>query len=252
MNRRDSVAHGGRYPPRVAVAPLQQPVDLDLFQGPFDLLLTLVIREEVDLFELPLAELIPAALGEHAGERWDPPTTSELVVVLAAVAELKVRRLLGEAEDPEPDPDAMEARERLAERLIQYAPYREAARWLQDRGQGASVYRYRQVPMTMGKALPPKPQSPTVLRDSFQKMLVGRPEPSLTHMGPVRVSMPELIQRLARALAEGREISFEDVVKGRSTLEEGLTFIAALELARRGRVTLSQDEPFGDITITRT
>ncbi len=235
----------------MSVAPLQQPIDLDLFQGPFDLLLTLVIREEVDLFELPLAELIPAALGERAGERWDPPTTSELVVVLAAVAELKVRRLLGEAEDPEPDPDAMEARERLAERLIQYAPYREAAHWLADRAGGVSVHRYRTVPLAPATAVPPKPADPLTLRDALQNLLTARPEPSLTHMGPVRVSMPELLQRLNRALARGRDVSFEDVVEGRSTLEEALTLVAALELARRGDVTLSQSEPFGDITITR-
>lgn len=236
----------------MTVAPLQQPVDLDLFQGPFDLLLTLVIREEVDLFELPLAELIPAALGEHAGERWDPPTTSELVVVLAAVAELKVRRLLGEAEDPEPDPDAMEARERLAERLIQYAPYREAARWLGDRAQGVSVHRYRTVPLALGAALPARVQDPLTLRRALQNLLTARPEPSLTHMGPVRVSMPELLQRLNRALTRGRSVSFDDVVEGRSTLEEALTLVAALEMARRGEVTLAQSEPFGDITITRT
>ncbi len=236
----------------MTVAPLQQPVDLDLFQGPFDLLLTLVIREEVDLFELPLAELIPAALGEHAGERWDPPTTSELVVVLAAVAELKVRRLLGEAEDPEPDPDAMEARERLAERLIQYAPYREAARWLGDRGQDVSAHRYRTVPLALGAALPARVQDPLTLRRALQNLLTARPEPSLTHMGPIRVSMPELLQRLNRALARGRSVSFDDVVEGQSTLEEALTLVAALELARRGEVTLAQSEPFGDITITRT
>jgi len=236
----------------VTVAPLQQPVELDLFQGPFDLLLTLVIREEVDLFELPLAELIPAALGERAGERWDPPTTSELVVVLAAVAELKVRRLLGEADDPEPDPDALEARERLAERLIQYAPYREAARWLGDRAGEASVHRYRSVPLALGAALPPTVGDPLTLREALQNLLTAQPEPSLTHMGPARISMPELLQRLSRALSRGRSVSFEEVVDGRSTLEEALTLLAALEMARRGDVTLSQDEPFGDITITRS
>src|SRR5215467_2743244 len=88
---------------------LQQPVDLDLFQGPFDLLLTLVLREEVDLFELPLAELVVAALGGEGEGRWDPATTSKLVVILAALAEVKARRMLGEPDEDEPDPDAEEA-----------------------------------------------------------------------------------------------------------------------------------------------
>lgn len=231
--------------------PLQQPIDLDLFQGPFDLLLTLVIREEVDLFELPLAELIPAALGEQAGERWDPPTTSELVVVLAAVAELKARRLLGEADDEEPDEDAIEARERLAARLIAYAPFQAAANWLAMRGNDLSGTRYRQVPLPLGAGLPHSPLDPQVLQAALHRMLTARPEPSLSHMGVARLSMPELIGRLQQALARGRDVSFEEMVDGRSTLEEALTLVAALELARRGEVQLAQDEPFGDITITR-
>ncbi|MBY0397895.1 MAG: segregation/condensation protein A, partial [Thermoleophilia bacterium] len=85
---------------------LQQPVALDLFEGPFDLLLTLVLRDEVDLLELPLVEVVTAALGERARERWDSGTAGELILLLAAMAELKARRLLGEAVDEEPDPDA--------------------------------------------------------------------------------------------------------------------------------------------------
>lgn len=230
--------------------PLQQSVELDLFYGPFDLLLTLVIREEVDLFELPLAELIPAALGEQAGERWDPPTTSELVVLLAAVAELKARRLLGEATDEEPDEDTLEARERLAARLIAYAPFQAAAAWLAERAGEMAGHRYRRVPLTPAAAVPRKGE-PAELQDAIHRLLRARPEPSLAHMGVARVSMPELIGRLHRALERGRQVSFEAIVDGRSTLEEALTLVAALELARRGEVRLEQSEPFGDITISR-
>ena len=236
----------------MAVAdPLQQDVDLDLFQGPFDLLLTLVIREEVDLFELPLAELIHAALGEHAGERWDAATTSELVVVLAAVAELKARRLLGEPEEDEPDPDAAEARERLVARLIAYAPFQAAAAWLAERAAATSGARYRRVPLALGVAPPPAKGDPRELIEALHRMLHARPEPSLAHMGQARISMPELLGRLRDALAVGREISFDSVVDGKSRLEEALTLMAALELARRGEVKLSQSESFGDITIAR-
>ena len=236
----------------MAVAdPLQQDVDLDLFQGPFDLLLTLVIREEVDLFELPLAELIHAALGEHAGERWDASTTSELVVVLAAMAELKARRLLGEPEEDEPDPDAVEARERLVAQIIAYAPFQAAAAWLAERADATAGARYRRVPLQPGAAPPPPKGDSRDLLEAVHRMLHARPEPSLAHMGQARVSMPELLGRLRDALAVGREVSFDAVVDGRSALEEALTLVAALELARRGEVRLSQAVPFGDITIVR-
>jgi len=231
--------------------PLRQDVDLDLFQGPFDLLLTLVIREEVDLFELPLAELIQAALGEHAGERWDAATTSELVVVLAAVAELKVRRLLGEPEEDEPDSDAAEARERLVARLIAYAPFQAAAAWLAARAEATGGVRYRRVPLHLAAAPPAPRGDPDELRVALQRMLTARPEPSLAHMGVPRLSMPELLGRLRDALAHGRDVSFDAVVEGRSPLEEALTLIAALEMARRGEVRLTQSVPFGDISISR-
>lgn len=236
----------------MAVAdPLQQDVELDLFQGPFDLLLTLVIREEVDLFELPLAELIQAALGEHAGERWDAATTSELVVVLAAVAELKARRLLGEPDEEEPDPDAAEARERLAARLLAYAPFQAAAAWLAARAEASAGHRYRRVPLELGAAPPPPRAEPHELVEALQRMLNAPPEPSLAHMGVAQVSMPELLGRLRQALSVGRDVSFDAMVEGRSPLEEALTLVAALELARRGEVRLAQAVPFGDITIAR-
>ena len=93
---------------------LQQPIELDLFEGPFDLLLTLVLRDEVELLDVPLMEVVTSALGENARERWDTDTAGELIVLLAAMAELKARRLLGEPAEEEPDPDTLEAREALA------------------------------------------------------------------------------------------------------------------------------------------
>ncbi len=93
---------------------LQQPIELDLFEGPFDLLLTLVLRDEVELLDVPLIEVVTSALGENARERWDTDTAGELIVLLAAMAELKARRLLGEPAEEEPDPDTLEAREALA------------------------------------------------------------------------------------------------------------------------------------------
>ena len=122
---------GGGYAgpdPMAAPDALQQPVELDLFEGPFDLLLA-VLRDEVDLLKL-LVEVVTAALGERARERWDVETAGELIVLLAAMTELKARRLLGEPVDEEPDLDALEARERLASRLVAYAPFPRAAAWL--------------------------------------------------------------------------------------------------------------------------
>jgi segregation and condensation protein A len=236
--------------PMAAPDALRQPLELDLFEGPFDLLLTLVLRDEVDLLELPLIEVVTASLGERARERWDVETAGELIVLLAAMAELKARRLLGEPVDEEPDPDALEARERLASRLIAYAPFTRAAAWLADRARDSAGPRYRRVPIAGAPAPAVPPEEPERLREAMRALLAAPPAPSLAHLTSRRVSVPEAIDRLQAALARARSVSFDDLTAGAGPLEEAVTLMATLELARRGDVTLAQAEPFGDIAIT--
>lgn len=229
---------------------LQQPIELDLFEGPFDLLLTLVVRQEVDLLEVPLVDVVRAALGERARERWDTETAGELIVLLAAMAELKARLLLGEPGEEEPDPDTLEARERLAARLIAYAPFQGAAGWLAERGREAAGPRYRRVALVGTAPAPPPPrEDPVQLRDVLGPLLRAAPAPSLAHLTSRRVSMPEALARLQAALARATSVSFDALTEGAGPLEEAVALMAALELARRGDVTLAQAEPFGDIAI---
>lgn len=229
---------------------LQQPIELDLFEGPFDLLLTLVLRDEVDLLEVPLLEVVTAALGERARERWDTDTAGELIVLLAAMAELKARRLLGEPGEEEPDPDTLEAREALAARLVAYAPFQRAAGWLAERGRECVGPRYRRVPVPGIAPPPPAAEDVRLLRQAMQPLLTAPPAPSLGHLASRRVSMPAALARLQSALARARRVSFDALIDGFAPLEEAVALMAALELARRGEVTLSQPEPFGDIAIT--
>jgi segregation and condensation protein A len=99
--------------------------------------------------------VVADALGERADERWDAETAGELIVLLAAMAELKARLLLGEPVDEEPDPEALEARERLAARLIAYAPFSRAGAWLDRRARDSAGPRYRRVPV---EGAPPPPR----------------------------------------------------------------------------------------------
>jgi chromatin segregation and condensation protein Rec8/ScpA/Scc1 (kleisin family) len=83
----------------------------------------------------------------------------------------------------------------------------------------------------------------------MRALLAAPPAPSLAHLTSRRVSVPEAIGRLQAALARARSVSFDALTEGAGRLEEAVTLIATLELARRGEVTISQDEPFGDIAI---
>ncbi|MGD9573470.1 MAG: ScpA family protein [Thermoleophilia bacterium] len=229
---------------------LQQPIELDLFEGPFDLLLTLVLRDEVELLDLPLLEVVTASLGEDARERWDTNTAGELIVLLAAMAELKARRMLGEPAEEEPDPDTLEAREALAARIVAYAPFQRAAAWLGERGRECVGPRYRRVPVPGAPPPPPAGEDVAQLRAAMLPLLKAPPAPSLSHLTARRVSMPAALQRLQAALTRAGRVSFEALTAGFEPLEEAIALMAALELARRGEVTLSQSEPFGDIAIT--
>ena len=214
-----------RVPALDSSAALTQQVEIDLFQGPFDLLLTLLLRDEVDLLELPLADLVEESVSTGTDERWDLDAASQLVLLLAAMADLKGRRMLGEEVEDEPDPDAIAMREALSARLVAYAPFQRAAHWLAERLRAA--------------------QGP-----AMDKMVEAPPVPSLDHMGVARRPLPELLGRLRESIARLREVSFESMVVDCDRLEEALTLLAALELVRRGEAELRQDVPFGDILIT--
>ncbi len=231
----------------VETTALEQRLSLELFEGPLDLLLTLILREEVDLLELPVAELASAALGEDE-LKWEADTAGELIVLLAATAELKARVMLGEQIDEEPDPDAMEARERLAARLIAYAPFRRAGEWLGERAEVGRKHHYRRAPIEDAVA-PVQPGDVAELAKVMTRLLIPPPQPALGHLTIRRVSLPEVLTRLRNALATAKRISFERVVGDSGPLEEGMTLIALLELARRGEAQLEQPEPFGDIAI---
>lgn len=246
---------GPGYAPAIAMSPpdaLEQPIELDLFEGPFDLLLTLVLRDEVELLELPLVEVVTAALGESARERWDTDTAGELIVLLAAMAELKARRLLGEPGEEEPDPDTLEARERLAARLVAYAPFQRAAVWLAERARVSAGPRYRRVSLAGAAPPAPAPEDVAHLRAAMLALIAAPPAPSLVHLTNRRVSLPAALARLQGALTRARSVSFDALTAGAEPLEEAIALMAALELARRGEVTLAQPEPFGDIGITRS
>jgi len=230
--------------------PLRLPLELDLFEGPLDLLLTLVLREEIELAELPLRDLVAATL--DGDEAWDSPTTGELVLLLCSLAELKARRLVGEDDDEDfaPDPDAELVRERLAAQLIAFAPFQRAGVWLRTQDGVEGAVRYRRVPLEAGDPSLTR-HAPAELADALARLMVAPPTPSLGHMNRQRVNVGEIVAELRGALRRSGQVSFDEMTNGTDRLAQGMTLIACLELARRGEAQLAQPIPFGDITVRR-
>src|SRR5213082_1030626 len=123
-------------------------LDLDVFAGPFDLLLTLILREEIDLLEVDLAEIVIAYIDhlEHRGEL-ELEAATEFLVLIAALLELKSRLLLPGNEEEIIELDPGEAAEELLARLLDAHRYRGIAEHLQDRLGEQEGHRFRSAPL---------------------------------------------------------------------------------------------------------
>src|ERR671939_784274 len=122
-------------------------LDLEVFNGPFDLLLTLVLKEEIDLLEVDLAEVVLAYVEhlERAGEL-DLEAATEFLVLIAALLELKSRLMLPADEEEGLDLEPAQAAEELVARMLEYRRYRGAAAFLGERLAAEEGFRYRQAP----------------------------------------------------------------------------------------------------------
>ena len=156
-------------------------LDLEAFEGPFDLLLALVLRDELDLGEVDVAGIVLAFLERLAErEELDLEACGEFLVLVAALLELKARALLtGEETDLE-DLDPAEAAEELARRLAEYRRIKEAAAWLVDRLDEESDRYFRLGPAPFAPKVERRlaPQDPAELATAFfvyWQLLRGRP-----------------------------------------------------------------------------
>ena len=230
-------------------------LDLDVFAGPFDLLLTLILREEVDLLEVDLAAVVIAYIDhlERKGEL-DLEAATEFLVLIAALLELKSRLLLPGEEVEELELDPGEAAEELLARLLAAQRYRAAATHLRDRLAEQSGHRFRSAP------LPPwlretalrdagAVYDPQLLRSAIEDLLALPPPVDVRHMTVIKVSVAERLAHLRRLLSTGR-FTFSDAVGRADRVTVAVTLYALLELYKQGEATWTQDEPFAEITVT--
>ncbi len=229
-------------------------LDLDVFVGPFDLLLTLILREEVDLLEVDLAAIVIAYVDhlEHSGDVELEPTT-EFLVLIAALLELKSRLMLPGEGSQEIEFDPGEAVEELLARLIDAHRYGAVATDMRARLAAQAGYRFRCAPLPRALRRASLPQAtavydPARLLDALGGLLRMPPAVDLGHLAAPKVSVEERLAHL-RALLRGGSFEFEQAVARADRVTIAVTLFALLELHKRGELTWTQDEPFGRITI---
>ncbi len=230
-------------------------LDLDVFAGPFDLLLTLILREEVDLMEVDLAEVVIAYIDhlEQRGEL-DLEAATEFLVLIAALLELKSRLLLPGEEIEELELDPGEAAEELVARLLAAQRYRTAAEYLSARLEAQEGYRFRSAP------LPPALRraslrdagavyDPGQLTSAIGTLLQVPPPVDVRHITAIRVTVAERLAHLRTLLSRGH-FTFSEAVGRSDRVTVAVTLYALLELHKQGEATWDQEEPFAEITIT--
>src|SRR5437764_1387477 len=229
-------------------------LDLDVFAGPFDLLLTLILREEVDLLEVDLADVVITYIDhlERRGEL-DLEAATEFLVLIAALLELKSRLLLPGEEIEEIELDPGEAAEELLARLLSAHRYRAAADHLRARLEAEQGRRFRSapVPAHLRKATLAEAQAvydPSVLAGAIGDLLVIPPPVDVRHITVAKVTVAERLAHLRALLRRGR-FTFSEAVARTDRVTVAVTLYALLELYKQGEATWTQNEPFAEITI---
>jgi segregation and condensation protein A len=238
-------------------------LDLDAFEGPFDLLLTLVLRDELQPRDVDVAEVVVTfveRLAQGAGvasspewERLDLDACGEFLILVGALLELKARELFPEEKVELADLDPEEAAEELARRLEDYRRMKEAAGWLLERLASEQDRWFRLGPAPLAPKAEPRiaPQEPEALAQALRLLAAPPPEVSLDHMALRFPPVTQFLERFRVLLRRRRRIDFEQEMAGLSRVEQAVAFLAVLELRRAGEITIEQAAPFAPIRIGR-
>ena len=230
------------------------------FEGPFDLLLHMILDEQVDLYEISLARIVDAYLLEiDKMEHLDLEVATEFLLIAATLVELKARRLLpGDADVDLDDELALwEERDLLLARLVECKTFKDAALLLSALADEASC----SFPRTAGldeRYLELAPDllagvTPIDLRDAFNRAIAPKPVPQvdLDHLAPSRLSVTEAVAELVDELPRVGRISFRALTDSLvERLEVVVRFLAVLELFKQGLIELDQATTFGELTIS--
>ncbi len=234
---------------------------LENFEGPFDLLLQLINRHQLDITEIALSQVTDEFIDhvKTGGEAWDLEQTTSFLVVGATLLDLKAARLLpnGDVEDPA-DLAVLEARDLLFARLLQYRAYKQVSAWFGNRWENEELVRAR----------------PGGLEDRFRGLLpeviipggaqrlarlaeqafasVAEPGMPLAQLHLPQISVAEQGHLIAGELRRARRLTFRALTAGAARLTIVARFLALLELFRQRLVAFEQPAPLAELTIRWT
>jgi segregation and condensation protein A len=236
-------------------------VSTPVFEGPFDLLLHLITREQVDLWEVSLSDIVDAYVSslEEMRAGLDLEVATEFLLIAAVLLELKARRLLPGRDDVELEEELAlwEQRDLLIARLLECKTFKDAAiamNRLMDNA-GRSWPRTSGLEERYAELAPDLLAGVTAARlaDSMQRLLEPKPAARvlLEHVAPIRASVRDAVEELVEELPRAGRISFARLTSGLvERLEVIVRFLALLEMFKQGLVDLDQATSFGELSVT--
>ena len=239
-------------------------VKLDAFEGPLDLLLHLIEKNKVDIYDIPIVEITEQYLDcVSKMTKDDLDLASEFLVMAATLIDIKSRMLLPKEVDE--NGEEIDPRAELVEKLIEYKMYKYAAGELRDMQvyAGKSLYKEPTVPEEVKKYEPPVDLDKLLsdvdlskLNDIFQMVLkrqMDKIDPVRSKFGKIEmeeVSLPDKMDFVTDALKKRKRCSFKQLLEQQSSkMEVIVSFLAVLELIKIGKIEVHQEKTFDDIYI---
>ena len=238
-------------------------VSTPVYEGPFDLLLHLITKEQVNLYEIRISAIVDAFLVEiERMQALDLEVATEFLLIAATLVELKLRRLLPDNSSVDLDEELglLEERDLLLAKLLEYQTFRQAAAILR-RMESAAARTFPRTNVTEDAFDGLTPDllasvTPLQLRDAFVRAVtraaIPKPVPRvvLDHVTEVRMTVAEMVNELALELPRRGVATFRDLVASDDPVEIIVHFLAVLELYKQGWIELDQAQSFGVMTIT--
>lgn len=223
-------------------------VRLDAFSGPLDLLLHLIREQEIDIYDIPIARIAEQFL--EAIHELGLNEAADYLEMAAYLLRIKIQLLLPRPFDAEEWEDP---RAELVRRLLEYEQVREVAHWLAD----AAAHHADRFPrgwIAEPPDLPPRPIALSVMEllEAVERVVEAMPQPILHRVVPRPLDVEGATARILSLLEQQAERELIDFLLERPTVADVLSvLLALLELARLGRVTLTQPETFGSVMVRR-
>jgi len=229
-------------------------VALDIYNGPLDLLLFLIRRDEIDIYDIPIARITKQyLLYVDLLKQLDPEIVSEFLVLAATLMEIKSRTLLPRPPEEVIDDEIGDPRLELVRQLLEYKKFKDAARSLEEAAAERALRHERRPTLPESNADETAIENLDIwdLFEAFNRLLTQIGKTGGVHQvgvddTPIALHAEDILDSIQRA---GGSQGFEEIFTGRTRAEMIGLFLALLELIRQRRIRAIQDRPFGPILI---